>query len=198
MLVKSDNVMKALLLNGSLKNDNFSMICSSIVEVLERDGFEVEQIMLKDFKVAACQGCFECWVKTPGECKIDDYGRDLAKKMVQSNLIIHFSPIIFGGYSSELKKVIDRFIPTILPFFTKRNGETHHKYRYEKRGSIIAVGVIDKPDEEKEAIFKELIYRNSLNMGAPVHEVIMYNKTQNDQDFRNEFSSILKKVEAKT
>ncbi len=33
MLVKSDNVMKALLLNGSLKNDNFSMICSSIVEV---------------------------------------------------------------------------------------------------------------------------------------------------------------------
>ena len=191
--------MKALLLNGSLKNDyDFSMICSLIIELLERDGFEVEQIVLKDIKVAACQGCFDCWLRTPGECKIDDYSRDVAKKMVQSNLIIHFSPITFGGYSSELKKVIDRFIPTILPFFTKRNGETHHKYRYENRGSIIAVGVIDKPDEEKEAIFKELVYRNSLNMGAPVHEAIVYNKTQNDHDFISEFANILKKVEEKT
>ena len=76
--------------------------------------------------------------------------------MVQSNLIIHFTLITFGGYSSELKKVIDRFIPTILPFFTKRNGEIHHKYRYGKRGSIIAVGVLDTPNEEKEAIFKEV------------------------------------------
>ncbi|MFX0179616.1 MAG: flavodoxin family protein [Candidatus Hodarchaeota archaeon] len=190
--------MKALLLNGSLKNDNFSMICSSIVEVLERDGFEVEQIMLKDIKVAACQGCFDCWVRTPGECKIDDYGRDVAKKMVQSNLIIHFSPIIFGGYSSELKKVLDRFLPTILPFFTKREGETHHKYRYKNRASIIAVGVMDKPDEEREAIFKELVYRNSLNMGAPVHEAIVYNKILNEHDFISEFSNILKKVEEKT
>ena len=190
--------MKALLLNGSLKNDNdFNMICSSIVELLERDGFEVEQIMLKDIEVAACQGCFDCWVRTPGQCKIDDYGRDIAKRMVQSNLIIHFSPIIFGGYSSELKKVIDRFIPTILPFFTKRNGDTHHKYRYKNRGSIIAVGVIDKPDEEKEVLFKELVYRNSLNMGAPVHEVIVYNKTQNREDFVSEFSNVLKKVEVK-
>ena len=191
--------MKALLLNGSLKNhDDFSMIGSLIVELLEKDGYEVEQIKLKDIKVAACQGCFECWVKTPGQCKIDDYGRDVAKKMVQSNLIIHFSPITFGGYSSELKKVIDRFIPTVLPFFTKRNGETHHKYRYENRGSIIAVGVMDKLDKEKEAIFKELVYRNSLNMGAPLHEVIIYNKTLNEHDFISEFSDILKKVEEKT
>ncbi len=191
--------MKALLLNGSLKNDNdFNMICSSIVELLERDGFEVEQIMLKDIEVAACQGCFECWVKTPGQCKIDDDGREVARKMVQSNLIIHFSPIIFGGYSSELKKVLDRFIPTILPFFTKRNGETHHKYRYKSRSSIIAIGVIDKPDEEEEATFKELVYRNSLNMGAPVHEALVYNKTQNEEDFISGFSNILKRVEAKT
>jgi hypothetical protein len=94
-----------------------------------------------------------------------------------------------------LKKVLDRFIPTILPFFTKRKGETHHKYRYDKRGSIIAVGVIHESDKEKEAIFKELVYRNSLNMGAPVHEAIVYIKNQNIDDFLNKFSHILKKVE---
>ncbi|MFX1360803.1 MAG: flavodoxin family protein [Promethearchaeota archaeon] len=188
--------MKALLLNGSLKNDHdFSTICSLIVELLERDGFEVEQILLKDFKIAACQGRFDCWLKTPGECKIVDYGREVTKKMVQSNLIIHFTPITFGGYSSELKKVLDRFIPDILPFFTKRNGETHHKYRYEKRSSIIAVGVLNTPDEEKESVFKELVYRNSLNMGAPVHEAIIYTKNLNKNDFINQFANILEKVE---
>ncbi len=190
-------MMKALLLDGNLKND-FDMIHSLIIEELERNGFEVESILLREVKVAACQGCFDCWVKTPGECKTNDYGRDVAKKMVQNNLIIHFTPITFGGYSSELKKVIDRFIPTILPFFTKRNGETHHKYRYENRGSIIAVGVLDKPNDEKEAIFKELVYRNSLNMGAPIHEPIIYIKKQSKNDFISEFTKILKKVEGKT
>ncbi|MFX0104809.1 MAG: flavodoxin family protein [Candidatus Hodarchaeota archaeon] len=189
-------MMKALLLDGRLKND-FDMIRSSIIEELERNDFEVESILLRESKVAACQGEFECWVKTPGECKIDDYGRDVAKKMIQNDLIIHFTPITFGGYSSELKKVIDRFIPNILPFFTKRNGETHHKYRYEKRSSIIAVGLLDKPDEEKESVFKELVYRNSLNMGAPVHEPIIYTKNLSKNDFLSEFANILKKVEEK-
>jgi len=191
--------MKALLLDGSLKKDlDIDIIYSSILEELERKGFDVESILLRNLNVAPCQGDFDCWLKTPGECKTDDDGRDVAKKMVQNDLIIHFTPITFGGYSSELKKVLDRFIPNILPFFTKREGETHHKYRYEKRSSIIAVGFLDKPNEEKEAVFKELVYRNSLNMGAPVHEPIIYTKNLSKNDFINEFTNILEKVEVKT
>ncbi|MFX0048588.1 MAG: hypothetical protein ACFE8G_10530, partial [Candidatus Hermodarchaeota archaeon] len=96
-----------------------------------------------------------------------------------------------------LKKVMDRFIPDILPFFTKRSGETHHNYRYENRSSIIAVGALEKPNREKESTFKELVYRNSLNMGAPVHEAIIYSKNLNKDDFINQFTNILEKVEGK-
>jgi len=162
--------MKALFLDGSLKVDSdFTELRTLFIEELETRGYIVESISLKDVNIAACQGNFECWVKTPGECKIHDYGRDMAEKMVQSTIIVHFTPITFGGYSSELKKAIDRFIPTILPFFVKRKGETHHTYRYLSRASIIAVGYLNSPDEEQEAIFKELVYRNSLNMGSPIH-----------------------------
>ena len=189
-------MMKALILDGSLKKDSaIDEIFPSIVDELKRFGYEVESILLRDVKVAACQGCFDCWVRTPGKCKIDDFGRETAKKMVQSNLVIHLTPITFGGYSSELKKVIDRFIPTILPFFIKRKGETHHTYRYENRSSIIAIGFLDKTDREKESIFKELIYRNSLNMGAPVHEAIICTKNMPKPDFISQFTKILKKVE---
>ncbi|MHA2392686.1 MAG: NAD(P)H-dependent oxidoreductase [Promethearchaeota archaeon] len=188
--------MRALLLDGSLKIDaEIQELHSLLVSELERLGYKVENILLRDVKIAACQGNFECWVKTPGECKIHDYGRDIATKMVQSNLIIHFTPITFGGYSSELKKAIDRFIPTILPFFVKRKGETHHTYRYQSRASIIALGYLNSFDEEQEAIFKELVYRNSLNMGSPIHESIIYIKNQDKSGFMGEFSSILKKVE---
>jgi multimeric flavodoxin WrbA len=194
MYSMSEKMMKALLLDGRLDND-FDGIRSLIIEQLEKSGFSVESIALREFEVAACQGCFDCWVTSPGECKTDDYGREITKKIIESDLVIHFTPITFGGYSSELKKALDRFIPTLLPFFTTRNGETHHTYRYDKRSSIIAVGVLNSPDEEKESLFKQLVARNSLNMGAPVHEPIIYIENQSKDDFVGEFVSILKKVE---
>ena len=191
--------MKVLLLNGTFKQDSdIDKIYSLIVDKLKSKGFEVDSVLLRDVTIAACQGCFDCWVKSPGECRTADDGREIAKKMVQSNLIIHFTPITFGGYSSQLKKIIDRFIPTILPFFTKRERETHHLYRYQNRASIIAIGFLITPDEEEEQTFKELVYRNSLNMGAPIHEAIIFSKEQNESEFLDKFDTILQKVEINT
>lgn len=190
--------MKALILDGNSKKDSDSeTIFSLISDELNKNGFEVEKIVIRDKDIAPCQGCFDCWFKTPGRCRIADYGRETAEKILNSDLIIHFTPITFGGYSYELKKVMDRFIPKLLPFFTKRNGEIHHKYRCKKYGSIIAIGVLDTPDKEKETIFNELIRRNSLNMGAPVHKAVIFIKNKSETDFISEFSKILKMVEEK-
>ncbi|MFX1571913.1 MAG: flavodoxin family protein [Promethearchaeota archaeon] len=192
-------MIKALLFNGYSNYDSDAeTICSLIIAELKRNRFEVEQILIKDISIAACQGCFDCWLNTPGECRIDDYGRETTNKMVHSNLIIYITPITFGGYSSELKKVLDRFIPILLPFLTKRKGETHHKFRYKNRASIIVIGILGKPNNEKESIFKELVHRNSLNMGAPVHEVIIYIKSQSKTEFVNKLAKILKEVKVKT
>ena len=187
--------MKALLLNGSNKEDSeINALYNSIMKELENNSWEIDSIILRDVNVVPCQGCFECWVKTPGECKIDDDGRELTKKMVHSDLIIHFTPITFGGYSSELKKVLDRFIPTLLPFFTKIEGEIHHTHRYENRASIIVIGILNQPDSEKETVFKTLVQRNSLNMRAPIHEALIYVKQENNLTFLSDFNKILKKV----
>lgn len=187
--------MKSLLLNGFNKEDyEIDALYNTIMKELENKDWEIESIILRDVNIAPCQGCFECWVKTPGECKIDDYGRDVTRKMVQSDLIIHFTPITFGGYSSELKKVLDRFIPNVLPFFTKIDGETHHTHRYKNRASIIVIGILNQPDSDKETVFKTLIQRNSLNMRAPIHETLIYIKQENNGKFLSNFNKILKKV----
>jgi multimeric flavodoxin WrbA len=126
----------------------------------------ISSYRLRDIKVADCLECFNCWVKTPGQCIIDDAAREIAYKMPRSDLIIYVSPIVFGGYSYELKKVLDRQISGILPFMERFKGEVHHPQRYEKRGKLAAIGVLPAPDASSEEIFETLLYRNSLNKQA--------------------------------
>ena len=36
-------------------------------------------IICDNNKIKSCMGCFECWIKTPGKCKIRDGYENLAK-----------------------------------------------------------------------------------------------------------------------
>lgn len=162
--------MSILVLNGL---NGINNIYNNIVEKLVtgmkgRPGLEV--IDLKDKEIAPCGGCFACWVKTPGICIIDDEGREIAKKVINSELLILLTPVIFGGVSSTLKRGIDRLIPNLLPHFRKTNGEIHHKARYEKYPELMAVGLLEKKDDEVEGIFSQLLARMAINMFSPVHK----------------------------
>ena len=58
--------MRALILNGE-EMDGLSLnrFSESIKEELKSEGFEVEEILLKEKRIADCLRCFDCWVKTP-------------------------------------------------------------------------------------------------------------------------------------
>ena len=113
--------MKALILNGERKGENvLDFLQEAVVHAISDDGWLVETVVLREKKIAWCTGCFGCWTKTPGTCVIDDFGRILANKVVQSDLMIYLTPVTFGGYSSELKKAIDRFACSMLFLFSLR------------------------------------------------------------------------------
>ncbi len=176
--------MKALLLDGSLAgDDSLSPVHEAIVEHLEAGGWSVEPLMLRHLEIGDCLGCFGCWVRTPGVCVIDDSGREVAERMAKSDLVIYLSPVTFGGYSSELKKALDRAIPLVLPFFIKIDGEIHHPPRYEHKANVAAFGVLQKKVaagsrmggtsfregvEESGTIFATLFERNAINLHAKV------------------------------
>ncbi len=109
-------------------------------------------------------GCFVCWVKTPGICVKNDIARDIARDIVQSDVLIYLTPIVFGGYSSELKKAVDRSIPTILPFFKNIEGEIHHKARYKHYPNLLVLGFLNYSNPEYEKTFRYLVKRNAINM----------------------------------
>ena len=167
--------MKALILNGE-EVDGLSLnyISENIREELKVNDFKVEEILLKEKEIADCLGLFKCWIKTPGICIIDDYGREAAAKLINSELVVFLTPVKFGSYSYQLKKALDRMIPLISPYFKKVKGEIHHRKRYSKYPSILAVGVMEKINQVQSQIFKELVKRNSINFHSACFEAEIF------------------------
>jgi multimeric flavodoxin WrbA len=163
--------MRALVLNGALQGDEtLGPVEEALLSLLRDAGAEVRRYAMRDVPLAYCQGCFECWTRSPGLCKTKgDAGRELAAAIIDSDLAALLTPITFGGYSSEIKKVLDRSICLIQPFFRRVNGEVHHKPRYRRFPAVAAVGMLREPDEESERVFRTLIERSSINMNSPAH-----------------------------
>jgi multimeric flavodoxin WrbA len=162
--------MNALILDGSREEEpDIEKIRNSAEKEFKSKGWDVETIDLKNTEIAPCIGCFKCWVRTPGICVFDDAARDVARKFVQSDLVVFLTPVTFGGYSSELKKALDRSLGVMLPYFTKIHGKVHHKKRYEKYPKLIAVGTLHSSNPEEEKIFDELVSRNAINAHTPAY-----------------------------
>jgi len=158
--------MNAVVLDG-FRGSEGQGILAVLADALAQAGYATEVIALREKTIAPCLGCFGCWIKTPGECVIDDDGRAVARAAVRSDLLVYVTPVTFGGFSSELKKAVDRFIPNISPFFARVQGETHHQRRYRRCPSLIGLGVLPQPNREAEAIFKTLVEHNALNWRSP-------------------------------
>jgi multimeric flavodoxin WrbA len=164
---------RALVLNGALPGDEtLAPVEEALLALLRETGATVRDFQLRDIPLAYCQGCFECWIKTPGLCKTDgDAGREITGAMMGSDLMVLLTPVTFGGYSSEIKKAMDRSICIVSPFFRRIDGEVHHRRRYRRYPAIAGVGILREPDEEQERIFRTLVERNALNFDSPVTAV---------------------------
>ena len=173
--------MKALILNGSQRGDVAAQKVKAALEgMLAGAGWEAEAVDLADEKIAYCTGCFGCWIKTPGECVVDDYSREFARKVVQSDLMVLVTPVTFGGYSSELKKAMDHLIPDIMPYFVLIDGEMHHARRYDRYPSLLGVGLLSEADEAAAAIFGRLVERNAYNFYSPAYATCTIVRSRTD------------------
>ena len=117
-------------------------------------------------------GCFGCWLKTPGRCVIpDEYQRmgELAAKAEELTII---SKCSFGSYSSFVKNVLDRSISYVLPFFEIREGEMHHRKRYDNQFLMRVIFYGSDITEEEKETAKELVKANAVNLHGKVKEVL--------------------------
>lgn len=176
--------MKAVIFNGALKNKNQQITFQEIIEEeLAYVGMETESLMLNQIDIKTCIGCFKCWDTTPGICSgvKGDSGEEIKKKVVNSDLLVFLTPLTFGGYSSELKKILERLLGILQPGVVRKKKETHHLKRYDKYPSILAIATTDEREEEEVKLFKHLQDRFCINFHPPNHatEVFLINEDEN-------------------
>jgi multimeric flavodoxin WrbA len=124
--------MKITILNGSSVPSRFDAYLAQLKDVLETGRHYVTLITLRDLKLRYCNGCFGCWVRTPGECVSRDASLEIDRAVINSDFFLCAAPLKMGFPDSLLKMAMDKMIPLIHPYDDVADGEAHHKKRYAR------------------------------------------------------------------
>ena len=137
--------------------------------VSKRTKDEIHYFKLRDMDINYCKGCWDCWVKTPGQCSIKDDHEHILRVQAKADLVIYVSPLILGYISALLKCTLDRSIPLIHPYIGMYEGELHHISRYNH---IPNIGLIILPEidtnEQEIDLSKKSFKRLALNFRSHV------------------------------
>jgi hypothetical protein len=190
--------VKALILNGERAGEDvLAPAGEAIAGALEGGGWQAQTVALRDVRVARCTGCFGCWVRTPGLCVLEDFGRDLARMAAESDLMVFLTRVVYGGYSPELKKAVDRFACSLLlPFFMTTKGRVRHRPRYRRLPRLAGVGFLPRPDGESEEIFRALVEGNAANLHSPAWASAFLYGGQDAELIREKMRELLREVGA--
>ena len=163
--------MNVLIVNGSPKGDksNTLKLTKSFVKGMQKSkSINVTEINIKTSEINHCLGCFSCWVKTPGQCVINDDMSSYIQQFVNADLVIWSFPLYYFGMPSKVKAFLDRLLPTSkLGMYERSDGGISHYKRYDlsnqKTVLITTCGFCDTKNNY-EALLKqfEIIYGKDL------------------------------------
>lgn len=164
--------MKALLISDKdYQTETYQKLKNLVCRFLEDKGFQINLIDIGRDDLAFCMGCFGCWVKTPGECIIEDKMKEINKSFINSDAVVYLNPIVFGQFSSNIKSALDRWIPNILPFFiTRPDGSTMHPARYDKYPSQLIIGYGDELNAQDARLFTDITKKHRRNVEAIIYK----------------------------
>lgn len=124
--------------------------------------------------VKTCVGCFSCWVKTPGQCIISDRIQKSGGVLAKSRKLVLVSRLVYGGFSLEVKAVLDRSIGYVMPYFRIVDKEMHHTMRYDNPFLLEAHFYGENISAEQQEIARNLVLANGVNLGAKHCETFFY------------------------
>ncbi len=171
------------LLTEEIKNNGEHM--KIIVTDIENLNIKVDgeyKIISPESDIHNCIGCFGCWVKTPGKCVIKDGYENMGQYLSRSEQIIYISECCYGSVSPFVKMVQDRSLAYIHPYFEIRNGEMHHKRRYENVITVSAYFYGENISEKEKITAERIVRANAVNYDGKVGKVCFLNSEKELED----------------
>lgn len=120
-----------------------------------------------------CRGCFGCWTRTPGECVVHDGLEETGAWLGAADELLLISRCCFGSLSPAVKRVLDRAISYIHPYFEIRSGQMHHKRRYSNRLHLHAC-LYGSGGEQEENTMRGILAANAVNYDGELSAVRFY------------------------
>jgi hypothetical protein len=147
--------------DADFATQQFRSAVHTLKEFLHENGFAVEQKSVARGELKNCVGCFGCWIQTPGECVMHDAIAEINSRSIQSDVTVYLCPIIFGQFSANMKNVIDRWLPNMLPYFiTRSDGSSMHPARYASYPKQIMIGYGEHLEAEDETLFCDITQKH--------------------------------------
>jgi len=157
--------MKVLAFNASPRKEKgvSEIIMNLFLEGAAEGGAETERYYIVDLDIKGCIGCFKCWVETPGRCIYRDDMDWIIPKFMDADVIYLGTPIYNYNITHYLQRMMERMLPTALPYMEEREGSTRHPERHERKAQkIVLAAVAGFPDTENfnqaRALFPNAIY----------------------------------------
>jgi len=129
-------------------------------------------------EILPCLACSRC--SATGRCVLQDAMSEILPEIASCDLLVLATPIVFGVHHPRMKKAVDRFLPLAGDRFAIRQGEMHHRPRYDKRFALLGIGRLEPTAAPGEAkTFQRLIGRHAVNLACLRHAAVLL---RNDSD----------------
>ncbi len=125
-----------------------------------------------------CIGCFGCWLKTPGECRLQDDMGQMGMRLSRCEEITIVSRCFWGGFSPQVKRALDRSIPYLHPDFQIKNKEMHHKLRYDNEPHLRTCFYGDDITDDEKQTAMGLVRANCVNLGADLSDIRFFSSAK--------------------
>ncbi len=177
--------MKAYILSDDeFFSKRYFELANLITSSLKNRGFDVEHKTISRGELAFCSGCFDCWVRTPGECIVKDEIAQINRACMTSDVVVYLTPVVFGQFSANIKSAIDRWLPNMLPFFiTRKDGSTMHPPRYTDYPAQVILGYGEHLSKEETELFSDITKKHRNNVALLIDR-------GDDELLRDEFSGL--------
>ena len=154
-----------------------SNVGQNMYEKIVKTRNDTKCFCLGDIKIEPCYACRGCEEKTYGRCVVRDDADLILPCLARSETIIVITPIVFGGYSFQVKRAIDKI------------GLICDRHYYYHRGELVkgkvahgrqpmgvkyyAIGVHDGKDMDEIQVFKQLVTETILIAGWTGRAIVM-------------------------
>lgn len=123
-------------------------------------GRQLVRLSANTLDIKPCTGCSSCSGKTYGRCVMQDDMQQVVQKIAGCQALVLLSPVVFGGVSHHIKKVMDRVALLGDPRYRMKDGELVKGMRVVPGMRYYMIGVGDKLSEAEQKAFLSLHAEN--------------------------------------